>query len=319
MTFRYCPPVRTERSAPGEPSPDFPSRYDGRLTKRLFLLSILVIAALHAEDAKPPTARQIIALIQQHSGVSWDGPTVDTFKAGDPDTPVTGIATTMMATFDVLQRAVAQHANLIITHEPTFYSHQDQTESFAAANDPVWREKEEFIKRHHLVVWRFHDHWHMRKPDGILSGMAEALHWEGYEQASDPNLFTLPPTTLRDLATNIQDSIGIKVLRVVGNPEMRVTHIAFLPGASGTQKHLTFLRRDDVQALIIGEVPEWETIEYVADAAAQGRQKALILMGHIPSEQAGMVNCATWLKTFITNTPVIFVPTAEPFWQPARK
>jgi putative NIF3 family GTP cyclohydrolase 1 type 2 len=71
-----------------------------------------------------------------------------------------------------------------------------------------------------------------------------------------------------------------------------------------------------VEVLVIGEVPEWETIEYVSDAAAEGRKKALILMGHIPSEQAGMDACARWLKTFITDVPVTFVPAAEPFWVP---
>jgi hypothetical protein len=71
-----------------------------------------------------------------------------------------------------------------------------------------------------------------------------------------------------------------------------------------------------VEVLVIGEVPEWETIEYVTDAAAEGRHKALILMGHIPSEQAGMTACAEWLKTFISDVPVVFVPAAEPFWVP---
>ncbi len=52
-------------------------------------------------------------------------PTVDTFKAGDPDSRVNGIAVTMMATLDVLQRAAAHGDNLIITHEPTFFDHLD--------------------------------------------------------------------------------------------------------------------------------------------------------------------------------------------------
>src|SRR5258708_29340066 len=42
-------------------------------------------------------------------------PRVDTFKAGDPDSRVNGIAVTMMATLDVLQRAAAHGDNLIIT------------------------------------------------------------------------------------------------------------------------------------------------------------------------------------------------------------
>jgi putative NIF3 family GTP cyclohydrolase 1 type 2 len=209
----------------------------------------------------------------------------------------------MMATFDVLKRAAAQHANLIITHEPTFYSHEDKTESFEAADDPVWRDKETFIREHQLVVWRFHDHWHMRQPDGILDGMTHALNWQQYQRNDVPNLFVLPQTTLRELAKSVQDRIGIKILRVVGDPKLQLTKIALAPGAAGTQRHLQLLRRDDVEVLVIGEVPEWETIEYVSDAAAQGRRKALILMGHIPSEQAGMASCAEWLKTFVSEFP----------------
>ena len=76
------------------------------------------------------TARQVIERIQAHVGVPWRSETVDTFKAGDPETRVTGIATTMMATYDVLVRSAAAGKNLIITHEPTFYSHLDRTEAF---------------------------------------------------------------------------------------------------------------------------------------------------------------------------------------------
>lgn len=284
--------------------------------KLLFPLIIAAAGVLNAGQAKTLTARQIVALIQQQSGVPWNGPTVDTFKAGDPDTPVHGIAVTMMATFDVLQRASAEGANFVITHEPTFYSHEDKIAPLEAANDPVWREKEDFIKKHGLVVWRFHDHWHMRRPDGILTGMAQALHWDRYERKDAPNLFVLPRTTVRQLAKSIQDRIGIKVLRVVGNPNLEATKIAFLPGAAGEERHLQFLRRSDVQVLVIGEVPEWETIEYVNDAAAEGRPKALILMGHIESEQAGMKYCTEWLKTFLGSVPIVFVPTAEPYWVP---
>ena len=47
----------------------------------------------------------MIERIKKEVGVPWRAETVDTFKAGDPNTPVTGVAVTMMATLDVLQRA----------------------------------------------------------------------------------------------------------------------------------------------------------------------------------------------------------------------
>ena len=86
----------------------------------------LLCCGVIAAQAKTVTAREVVARIQQHVGVAWHAETVDTFKAGDPDTPVTGIAVTMMATLDVLQRATAAGKNLVITHEPTFYNHLDK-------------------------------------------------------------------------------------------------------------------------------------------------------------------------------------------------
>src|ERR1700675_3694546 len=77
---------------------------------------------------KKSTAREIVAAIQEHVGIPWQKETVDTFKAGNPDTPVTGIAVTMMATLDVLQRASANGQNFVIQHEPTFYNHLDVPE-----------------------------------------------------------------------------------------------------------------------------------------------------------------------------------------------
>ena len=279
-----------------------------------FVVASLGIAC--AQQTTHPTAREIMDRIKAQVGVPWREQTVDTIKAGDPETPVTGIATTVMATYDVLERAAASGHNLIITHEPTFYSHQDSVDTLRKDNDAVWADKEKFIRDHKLVVFRFHDHWHMRRPDGIMEGMKNALGWQKYQNAEMPSLYTMPETTVESLAADIRRKLKIKVLRVVGSRDMKITKVAMVPGASGPAAHRRMLQRDDVEVLVIGEVPEWETIEYVSDAAAQGKRKALILMGHIPSEQAGMENCATWLKTFMKDTKVAFVPAVEPFWMP---
>ena len=258
------------------------------------LVGLLIALGAQAQTAPAITAQQIIERIQKEVGVPWRAQTVDTFKAGDPNTPVTGVAVTMMATLDVLQRAAAKGDNLVITHEPTFYTHQDSIADLEKANDPVWAAKEAFIKEHHMVVWRFHDHWHMRKPDGIQFGMTKALGWEKYQSAENPHLFT----------------------RVVGDGEMKVTKIGLFPGAGGTQMQVKALERGDVEVLIIGEVPEWETVEYVDDAHAAGQRKALIMLTHIPSEQAGMEECARWMKGFVKEVPVEFVAAKQPFWEP---
>jgi putative NIF3 family GTP cyclohydrolase 1 type 2 len=283
--------------------------------QRILVVLSVCSLSLGAQESRL-TSQAIIDRIQKNVGVPWNTPTVDTFKAGDPNTPVTGIAVTMMATLDVIQRAAASGKNLVITHEPTFYSHQDKTGELEQQNDAVLAEKQAFIRDHHMVVWRFHDHWHRRKPDGIQFGMAHALGWEKFQNPSNAHLFTIPETTLEGLATSVKHKLDIVALRVVGDPNMKLTKVAMLPGAGGSAGQIRMLERDDVEALLIGEVPEWETVEYAADAATEHKHKALLLLTHIPSEQAGMEECTRWLKTFVSEVPVEFVPARQPFWLP---
>jgi putative NIF3 family GTP cyclohydrolase 1 type 2 len=264
------------------------------------------------------TAREVVAEIQKQVGVEWQKDTVDTFKAGSPDTAVTGIAVTMMATMDVLQRASAKGLNFVITHEPTFYAHLDKPEGMPES-DPVWAEKRAFIEKHGMVVWRFHDHWHMRKPDGIEAGMVHSLGWEKFQNSENQYLFVMPETTVKKLAGEVAHKLDSPVVRVVGEPEMKVTKVGFSPGAAGFQAETHALERDEVQVLLVGETREWETVEYAADAVSQGRNKALIVIGHVPSEQAGMEECTRWLKQFVKQVPVEFVTTKEPFWTVSEK
>ncbi len=289
------------------------------MRRRAFSIGSVVLACAFCASAqtKPVlTAKQVIERIQKEVGVPWHSQTVDTFKAGDPNTPVTGVAVTMMATLDVLQRAAAAGKNLVITHEPTFYSHLDGITELEKRGDPVLAAKEAFIKEHHMVVWRFHDHWHLRQPDGIQVGMVKALGWEKFQNPENPHLFTMPETTLADLAATLKKKLAIQVMRVVGDREMRVTRIGLIPGAAGAETQIKALERGDVEVLVIGEVPEWETVEYVDDAHAAGQRKGLIMLTHIPSEQAGMEECTRWLKGFVTEVPVEFVAAKQPFWEP---
>jgi hypothetical protein len=112
-------------------------------------ITIVFSFSLGAAAQVKITAHQLVAEIQRQVGVEWQKDTVDTFKAGNPDTVVTGVAVTMMATMGVLQRASAKGLNLVITHEPTFYAHLDTPEG-VSESDPVWAEKRAFIEKHGL-------------------------------------------------------------------------------------------------------------------------------------------------------------------------
>jgi putative NIF3 family GTP cyclohydrolase 1 type 2 len=289
------------------------------VSRRIFVSGATGLAAVTAagQDAGGSlTAAQIIERIKQNVGVPWRAQTVDKVIAGNPDTPVKGIATTMMATLDVIQRAAAAGRNFVITHEPTFYMHEDLTAPIA--EDATYLFKADFMKRHDMVVFRFHDHWHARRPDGIATGMARELGWEKNADPQNSRLFAFPGTLLAQFAKDIQARLKIRAMRVIGDPKLPVNRAIANWGYLSQMPGISLLARPDVDVLIAGEAREWEAVEYAQDSIAAGKKKGLILLGHVVSEQAGMKLCAEWLKSLITEAPVEFIPAAEPFWSPSN-
>lgn len=283
-----------------------------------FVLAIEAISANAAtviRESHSLTCRDVVAQVKHQVNCPWnEDKTVDTYKAGNPDQKVTGIVTTMFATMDVLREAVKQNCNFIIAHEPFFYNHPDETDFLK--DDPVYLEKLRYINDHHLVVWRFHDHWHRNNPDGIYVGMVRKLGWARYRKGDSYQVFEFPETTLKDFAEKLKGKFPQSVIRVIGNPEMKITGVGLAVGAPGPTLQRQLLNRDDVQVVISGEAREWETPEYALDASQQGRNKAFIMMGHVLSEQAGMDYCAEWLRGFISGLPIKFVPNKQPYWTP---
>ena len=280
---------------------------------------LLATCATLSLQAQQNTAAQIWLQIQHRYAPSPPADTVDTLKAGDPTTPVTGVATTFLDTMAVLREAVRRGDNLVITHEPTFYNHRDETAQFQ--QDPVYKEKLAYIQQHHLVVYRLHDEIHADNAgDNILLGLYKVLGWQNYPHPANLGkaaqyLVTIPPTTLAGLVRTLQARLQPGALRVEGDPTMPITRVAVVPGAAGLAEQVLALNTAGVQVLIAGEASEWETVEYARDAIAQGRHKALILLGHQVSEEPGMEECAQQLRVLFPNLRVDHIPAEQPFWK----
>jgi len=282
-----------------------------------------------APSAAVLTAKDLIDRITAQIGVPWKAETVDGLKAGDPATGVTGVVTTAMATLAVLQQAVKAGANVVISGEPAFYAKTDArtppaprgpdggASAAAAPPDPVFTAKNAFIDQHKLVIVRLSDHWRLRQPDPLATGLAQAMGWTKYQVAGDARRYDVPALTVDALAAaiakNLRASGGI---RVVGNAKTTVRRIGLLPGSTPIQASLAQL--PEVDAIVAGEVREWESVEYARDHVAAGHEKALILVGRVLSEDPGMQVCAEWLKTVIPGVSVRHIAVGDPYWRPAR-
>jgi putative NIF3 family GTP cyclohydrolase 1 type 2 len=285
------------------------------------------------------TAQQLIDRITAQIGVAWKPETVDGVKAGDPAVAVTGVVTTALASLAVLQKAVEAGANVVIASQPVFYARADARTpparrvpgapggpaAGAAASagpappapaDPVFTAKNAFIDRHKLVVVRLSDHWRLREPDPLAQGLGAAMGWTKHQVAGNPRRYDVPPLTVEALVAALGKALGASGgLRVVGDPKTSLRRIGLLPGSTPIQAALDML--PGVDAIVGGEVREWESVEYARDVVAAGGRKALILVGRIVSEDPGMRLCADWLKTVAPGLPVRHIAAGDPYWRPA--
>jgi putative NIF3 family GTP cyclohydrolase 1 type 2 len=258
----------------------------------------------------PLRVAEVIARIRERVAIPWQEDTVDRIVAGTADLAISGIGTTMVASLDVLRRASAQGLNMVVAHEPTFWSHFDTVDGLGG--DPAFRHKRDFIAGNGMVVFRFHDHWHAMRPDGIATGMARALGWASHAVAGAPTEFLLPAQTLGEVTTTLSRRLGARSMRVLGDPALSVRRVLAAWGYADLERLRMAVARDEVDLVIVGETREWELVPYIEDLAASGTPKALVVLGHVVSEQAGMAYCAEWLRGFVDEVPVAFVAAAEP-------
>jgi len=261
-------------------------------------------------------AGEIIDRIKANLGVAWRDTTYrDTFKAGGPDTEITGIATTCFATLEVVRKAGAAGLNLIIPHEDTYWNDRDDTT--IVAGDPLFAEKLALLKAKNIAVFRIHDHMHAQRPDFTFVGSARAVGLDPkLEDPPGSHRFVVPETTLGALAADVARRTGAKAMRVVGDPKARIHKIRLGVGYASPP-----INDDEVDVLISGEQQEsdanFDSQPYAMDAATLGIPKGIILLGHTVSEEAGMLEMAQWIKGFVPEIPVELIKGGEPLWGPA--
>lgn len=275
------------------------------MKKIISLFAGLLLATTISAKGNSLKAGEVINKIIKQTGCEIIPNTVDTIKEGDVSAEVTGIICCMFATMDVLETAVEKNCNLIIVHEPLYYNHEDKTDNLK--DNSVYLEKHRFIKENNLVIWRFHDYIHFMQPDGIMEGMITKLDWKKYQIKKYPGLFELPELSLESLLVSLKQKFNGNTFQYVGKLNQPVKKIFLLPGAPGGESHIAALAHKEIDVIITGEAPQWETYEYTRDAVDQNRNKAVIFLGHLISEEAGMLHCSHWLKSFITNIPVHYM------------
>ncbi len=260
--------------------------------------------------------KEVIDQIISACSVPRMAKTCDQLIAGDWDCEVTGIATTFMATVDVVRAAIDQGINLIVTHEPTYFTHHDKTGWLQ--EDEVYRRKQRLIDQNGINIWRFHDHMHRTQPDLIFAGIEKELGWEAYTDSTGLNCYHLPKTTVAELSAFLQERLDVKIVQIVGSADDPVERLAFLAGGGSLglgrdEMPMELMRTANLDAIVCGEILEWTLAAYVRDAHQLGLRKSLIILGHDRTEEVGMKHLVPWLQDLMPDVPVQFIESGEPF------
>lgn len=286
----------------------------------IFLVILLDISPLYGQSIVPGDdtikAVDVDLFLRSLMPEVWGRPTVDGYKIGDPQTTVTGIACTWMATMDVIEKAIQNDCNFIVTHEPTFFNHLDKIEPFK--NDPNYLKKRALLEKHNIVVYRVHDSWDLYPEYGIQDSWAAQLgftkiarkfKYSSKNIRGEASLFEVEPVTLGKLAKRVKKKMGLKSVRYLGNPKKEVRTVGLLVGAWGAgfglMKDLIGVNAD---VMITGETSEWKIVRY-AEAAGL----SMIVVGHTNSETAGMRNCATLVRKHFPMVKVVFLDAGDPY------
>lgn len=294
----------------------------GRPSRRDFLSAVAVALAPHSMHSvtrnvqepivgASPTVQEAIDAILSRIPAESVPDTVDTVKSGDPARPLKGVATTFLATTEVIRRAQDRGANLLITHEPIFYNHRDEIDWLQ--EDPVYRYKRKLLEESGIVVWRFHDYQHRMKPDPVNQALLADLGLGEAETGGNNTTCEISPTPLGQLARTFKRRLDLPLVRIVGDPGLSCRRIGLLPGAWGGRAQIGLWSRERVDVLVCGEINEWETNIYIQDAISAGHQTGLIILGHVNTEEPGMRLLAEWLRPRFPGISVEHIPMGDPF------
>jgi putative NIF3 family GTP cyclohydrolase 1 type 2 len=262
--------------------------------------------------------REVVDIVLGLNGGRKFDKTCDQLIEGDWEQQVTGITTTFMATVDVIRQSIKMGRNLIITHEPTYFTGLDNIDW--VKDDPVYQLKNALIDDNHISIWRYHDHMHSGNTDLIYAGLLETLGWKNYlnKDLPQPHCYTIPATTVTALVGFLKKKLGMKVIQVVGDPKMKCSRVGILVGGGslglGREEMPAKLMHDQqLDVMVCGEITEWTLSAYVRDAASLGLNKAMIVVGHERSEEPGVKDLPNRLQPPLGKIPVHFVDAGEPF------
>jgi putative NIF3 family GTP cyclohydrolase 1 type 2 len=224
--------------------------------------------------------------------------TVDRIIIGDPETKVKKIGTCWMPYWETCRKAVESGVNVLVTHEPTFYTHWDLDEKkgdyFRAREftknlyiDQVERKKK-WINENGLVIIRNHDTMDILKDVGIPFTLGNFLGFNNSEIIASRTYYNVykvnkqPASVFAATIARKLSEIGQPGVAFYGDPDRPVASVGVGTGCASDPMEFADLK-PDVFIAIDDVVRTWTQTYFATDTG-----QPLIIINHGTSEEMGM-------------------------------
>jgi putative NIF3 family GTP cyclohydrolase 1 type 2 len=241
-------------------------------------------------------------------------PSVDRIIVGDPETIVRGIAVVWTPSWDALRDALAAGCNVVVAHEPTFFSHLDLdgfeehagqvSASARAAMVPTRDAKLKWLQENKLVVIRSHDVVD-QMPDGVPDALVKHLGFSERDVLVKKNPYRLirisPAVPAEQLAKRLAKSfatIGQPGVAFYGDPQRMVEKLGVGTGYGCVPWEFVKLGAD-MCVTIDDRIKTWIETEWADDAGFP-----MIVIHHGTSEEWGVHSLHEKLTAAFPQLPV---------------
>lgn len=215
--------------------------------------------------------------------------------AGNSGAVVTGIATCLDITAEIVEEAVSKNANLIVSHHPVIFHPMKRIMS----DSPVYQ-----LIRNDISAVAIHTNFDMSE-GGVNDALMELLGWEscGVLEQTEPNglgigsVADLPlGFTAKALAEHCKTSLDLESVKYCEGSEHVITRVGVCSGSGGDL--LAQAKALGCQALVTGDVKHSVWIE------AHNLGMALIDAGHYGTEKCSSHRIATLLSRAFPEIPI---------------
>lgn len=233
----------------------------------------------------------------------WEYPadTVDTFKAGGPDTEVTGIAVAWLPFTWALEKAAELGCSLFVTHEPTYYDHHDKREELFELEIPSERRRK--LEEWGMAVLRCHDLWDRFPEKGVTTSWGAFLGLDRLVDESEyARLYTVEATTARGFAETVAArtaSLGQPGVHLIGDRDRRVETVCVGTGAISPYLELVARFQPDLVVCSDDGMDYWRDGAFAVDGGPP-----IVVVHHGVTEEPGVARLAEQLRHAFPGTLV---------------